>query len=94
MPHRPDAHITLADAEKALVVRPGRLRFAPAVEARFEADTGARRCLRLAAAILIGMIIHLLSLRPNALLLADVFTLALVIKVGIITPLFVLCLFA
>ena len=94
VPHRPDAHITLADAEKALVVRPGRLRFAPAVEARFEADTGARRCLRLAAAILIGMIIHLLSLRPNALLLADVFTLALVIKVGIITPLFVLCLFA
>jgi diguanylate cyclase (GGDEF)-like protein len=93
VPHRPDTDITLANAEQALVVRPGRLRFAPAVEERFEADTGAKRCRRLAAAILIGMIIHLLSLRPNALLLGDVFTLALIVKVGLVAPLFLLCLY-
>jgi len=92
--HLSPGEISLADVDTALVVRPGRLRFAPAIEERFEADTGARRCRRLAAAILIGLVIHLLSLRPNALLLADVFTLALIIKVGLVTPLFLLSLFA
>lgn len=90
-PHS-DADITLADAERASAVRLGRLKFPPAVEARFEADTGARRCRRLSAATAVGLALYTLSLKSDAALLADVLPIALIIKLGIIVPLFLLTL--
>jgi diguanylate cyclase (GGDEF)-like protein len=90
---RPAVDIALADAERALTVRPGRLRFAPAIEARFEADTGARRCRRLISATLLGMCVYLLSLMSDASLLPDVLGLAMIVKLGMVVPLFLLSLF-
>ena len=84
--------ITLAEAERALTVRPGQLRFAPAVEARFEADTGPRRSQRLFAATVLGLAFYLLSLNSDVALLADVFLFALIVKLGIIVPVFLLSL--
>jgi hypothetical protein len=85
--------ISLADVEDALNLRPGRLRFAQRIEARFETDTGPRRCRRLAIATLVGFGFFMLSLKHDASLLPDMLGDAVALKLGVIAPLFLLSLF-
>ncbi|WP_439815427.1 GGDEF domain-containing protein [Zavarzinia sp. CC-PAN008] len=65
---------------------PLRLRFAPGLEARFEAETGADRCRQLRLWYIAGMASFQALLVPQYLLLPDVFTLALAVQLCVVTP--------
>ena len=93
MPVRPIDDVTLSEIERALVLRRGRLSFPPALEERFEADSGAERCRWLLTSNAAGFLFYLMTLSSDAHLLPDVFRLALTIKLGIVLPVFLLALF-
>ena len=70
------------------------LRFAPALEQRFESETGAARCRALIIGGLIGVAFYLLYLVADYLLTPDRFMLALVLRAGVAVPMSLAVLFA
>ena len=81
-------HITRAFVEEHIERGSLRLRFAPALEAFFEAETGQERCRYLVRIGLITLVIFQFILYPERLLLgAETFPKVLLIQLGITTPL-------
>lgn len=62
------------------------LRFPPALEARFEADTGRARCRHLALTSVFGVAAYELSLFSDHALVPDAFNAALAFKLGLVVP--------
>lgn len=63
------------------------LRFSPALEQRFEHETSRSRSRYLLLGILIAIVIYNLFLLTDYLMLPDVFATAVVVRLGIVTPL-------
>lgn len=83
----PTTGISIADIDRVLERRSRLLGFPAALEARFEADTGAKRSRFLLISGIITFGIFDLFLFRDRLLLGDIFEMALVYRLGIITPL-------
>ncbi len=77
----------LAEVEAALAGGFRWQRFPPSVEARFEADTGWQRCRFLIACGLVALLLFNLFLIRDHSLMRDVFPQALIVRLGLITPL-------
>lgn len=86
VPDTPTMDVTLTDVERTLQRSLDRLRFPPAIEARFEADTGRARCRHLAISTIIGIVVFDLLLFSNQRMLPDVFGQALIVKLVFVTP--------
>ncbi len=81
-------HISRALVEEHIERNTLRLKFAPALEAFFEEETGEERCRYLVRIGLIVLVIFQLVLYPERLLLgAAIFPKVLLIQLGITTPL-------
>lgn len=83
----PTSGVTIADIDRVLERGFPLLRFPAALEARFEADTGAKRSRFLLISGVITFGIFDLFLFRDRLLLSDIFEIALIYRLGIITPL-------
>lgn len=79
--------ISVADIDQVLDSDFRQLRFPAPIEARFEADTGAKRSRFLLVSGIITFGIFDLFLFRDHLLLHDIFEIAVIYRVGIITPL-------
>lgn len=78
---------TLEAVERFLAERRTRgLAFPDALERQFEADTHARRCKRLTEGILVSAVIYNFFLLGDWLLVPDVFWLATVLHLAVVTP--------
>jgi diguanylate cyclase (GGDEF)-like protein len=84
--------LTVTAVEQALADNRWRLKFAPAIEARFEADTGAARRKHIIMATLLGFSFYVLSLVSDQRLLPDIFLTAAILKLAVVTPFALLCL--
>lgn len=83
-------HQALADeilVERQLAHRGLRLRFAPELEARFEAETALGRSRMLFLQAIAGLVFYLIHSFTDFTLVPDVVSLALVLHLGIATPL-------
>lgn len=85
--------VTEALVERQLTRRGLRLGFEPALEARFEADTGAARCRMLAWQGVLGTLCLVTYLAADWLLTLDIFGLAVGLRLGLLLPLVGLTLF-
>ncbi|MCW5693170.1 MAG: GGDEF domain-containing protein [Pseudolabrys sp.] len=83
----PATGISIADIDRVLEGGFRLLRFPPALEARFEADTGAKRSRFLLFSGIITFGIFDLFIFRDRLQLSDIFETALIYRLGIITPL-------
>lgn len=81
------AHSLSAPAEQTTVENVLTLRFPPAIEARYEAETGPARCRQLIVCGLVALALYDLFLISDWRLVPDVFQEALVVRLGIVTPL-------
>lgn len=93
MPFGRGDDFALADVERALAEGPRSFRFAPAIEARFEADTGVARCRRFIAASLIGLAFYDLSVVSDYTMMPDVIGDIVIVKLAVVTPLILLAMF-
>lgn len=62
------------------------LRFSPEIEAMFEADTRDARMRRMTSTALVAMFLYNFFLLADGLLLRDVLWLAVIVRLGVITP--------
>lgn len=86
---------TLLSAVEADLVRPWyRLRFSPAVEARFEADTSARRSRLLVIAGLLALVIYNLYIFNDYVIRPESLLTAAWLRFGLMTPLGLAALYA
>ncbi|MCW5688809.1 MAG: GGDEF domain-containing protein [Pseudolabrys sp.] len=83
----PATAVSIADIDRVLEGGFRLLRFPPALEARFEADTGAKRSRFLLFSGIITFGIFDLFIFRDRLQLSDIFETALIYRLGIITPL-------
>lgn len=83
----PSSAITTADIDRTLASGFRWLRFPAPIEAKFEADIGARRSRFLLVTGAVTLAMFQLFLVRDYLLLGDVFRESLIFRVGIITPL-------
>lgn len=65
-----------------------KLRFPPALEAAFEAETGLARCRRLIIYGFVAILLYDAYLLSDLRLVPDIFQSAMLIRLGIVTPLF------
>ncbi len=65
-----------------------RLKLPPALEAAFEAVTGPARCRRLMVYGLVGLLLYDAYLLSDLRLVPDIFAGALLMRIGVVTPLF------
>lgn len=79
--------ITIADVDRVIAEGFRWLRFPPSIEAKFEADIGARRSRFLLVTGAVTLVLFQLFLVRDRLLLPDVFNEAIIFRVAIITPL-------
>ena len=76
----------LKAVERAAVRGLGRVRFAPNIEAQFEADTRKGRIRYLIACGLIGLLLYDLFLLIDYQLIRDIFPIAAMLRLGLVTP--------
>jgi diguanylate cyclase (GGDEF)-like protein len=81
------ADVSIAAIDRVLATGFRWLAFPPALEARFEADTGWARCRFLIATGLATLVLFNLFLLRDFQLIGDVFREALAVRLGIVTPL-------
>ncbi len=65
-----------------------KLKLPPALEAAFEAETGPARCRRLIVYGLVGLVLYDAYLLSDLRLVPDIFASALLVRLGLVTPLF------
>ncbi|APX94120.1 hypothetical protein BWR19_14900 [Halomonas sp. 1513] len=81
----PQALLTKVESE---LIKPWyRLRFSPAVEARFETDTSPRRCRHLVLAGIVALVIYDLFLLNDYIFRPEILGTAAWLRLGLITPL-------
>ena len=76
------------EVEIALQRKWWKLRFPPKLEAAFEAETSPARCRRLMVYGLVALVLYDLYLLSDLRLVPDIFASALVLRLGVVTPLF------
>ncbi|MGI4945099.1 MAG: hypothetical protein ACRYHQ_31820, partial [Janthinobacterium lividum] len=84
-PGKDDGELIRAVEEQSRAPDPSR--FAPVLQARFDRDTAASRGHQAQLAILIGIGLFDLFLLSDAFLTPDVYSLALILRLGVVTPL-------
>ncbi len=85
--HMQDNTVSVLSVERVLATGFRALRFPPAIEARFEADTGLARSRYLALAGAVALILNAFFLLRDWTIIHDVFTLALIVRLGVVEPL-------
>lgn len=83
----PRIPVTEALVEQQLAQRGPRLKFEPALEQRFEADTSAARCRMLAWQGVLGTLCLLAYVVADWLLTPDIFAFAVGLRLGLLLPL-------
>jgi diguanylate cyclase (GGDEF)-like protein len=78
--------VTLDILEEFMARRKRGLTFPPTIEQQFEVDTAPKRCQRLVTGILVSVVIYNCFLISDWLLVPDVFWLAVVLHLGLVTP--------
>jgi diguanylate cyclase (GGDEF)-like protein len=83
----PNAPVTLEAVEGFMALKRKRgILFPPAIERQFELDTHARRCERLVIGILVSAVIYNFFLVADWLLVPDVFWVATILHLCVVTP--------
>ncbi len=83
---------TLAEVERTIASGVSRLRFSPALEQRYEADTQQQRRRFITAVGIVGAVVYNLYLISDWLMLRDVFVYAAIGRLCVITPMFIVML--
>lgn len=81
-----DEPVSIALIDRVLATRLRTLRFPPALEARFEKDTGLARAHYLAVSAAILLSLNVFYIARDHTVIADVYSLALFVRFGVIVP--------
>ncbi len=78
--------IDVEEVGRAIAARSWRLAFPAELEARFEADTGAERCLRVIRQNYLGLAIYNAFMAGDWFLVGDIFKISLILHLSVMTP--------